>query len=228
MEGTRLRIIQILQRDESQTVDSLAKTLELAPATIRRHLDILQRDHLVAYQEVRKRTGRPEYSFYLTEPGQEILPKRYDELLASVIREISELDLKNVGATTGQDILDEVFQQLARKVAAPYVAGSHGKGLKDRLQILMEYMKDEDLLPEADITNGDLVIKVNNCPYRSVAFVNTAVCRVHESVVSSVLDLKVTHDKSISKGAPSCLYTAILGQTLATSNDTPFTSLKAS
>ena len=88
MEGTRLRILQLLQKDGHATVEGLATGIGLAPATIRRHLDILQRDRLVGFDEVRKRTGRPEYSFYLTEDGQESLPKDYDRLLAMVVDEI--------------------------------------------------------------------------------------------------------------------------------------------
>ena len=69
MEGARLRILQLLQKHSNDTVEGLANAIGLAPATIRRHLDILQRDRLVTFEEVRKRTGRPEYSFYLTEGG---------------------------------------------------------------------------------------------------------------------------------------------------------------
>ena len=54
MEGTRLRILQLLQRNSCDTVDGLAKSIGLAPATIRRHLDILQCDRFVSFEEVRK------------------------------------------------------------------------------------------------------------------------------------------------------------------------------
>ena len=71
MEGPRLRILQLLQKNTNDTVGGLAQAIGLAVATIRRHLDILRRDPLVAFEEVRKKTGRPEYSFFLTEDGQE-------------------------------------------------------------------------------------------------------------------------------------------------------------
>jgi len=58
-----------LQKQGSDTVDRISMTIGLAPTTILRHLDILQRDQLVAYNEIRKKTGRPEHSFYLTELG---------------------------------------------------------------------------------------------------------------------------------------------------------------
>ena len=52
MEGTRFKILQLLQSNGNQTVDALATNIGLAPATIRRHLDILQRDRFVDFREV--------------------------------------------------------------------------------------------------------------------------------------------------------------------------------
>ena len=54
MEGTRLGILTLLQR-QSATVDQLRTELGLAAATVRRHLDILQRDRLVTFQAVRRK-----------------------------------------------------------------------------------------------------------------------------------------------------------------------------
>ena len=47
----------------------MAQAMGLASATVRRHLDILQRDHLVSWTEARRQTGRPHYVFFLTENG---------------------------------------------------------------------------------------------------------------------------------------------------------------
>jgi predicted ArsR family transcriptional regulator len=44
LSGTRLQIARLLQRDGTDTVESLADKLGLAAATVRRHLDIMQRD----------------------------------------------------------------------------------------------------------------------------------------------------------------------------------------
>ena len=141
MEGTRLRILQLLQKNGNDTVDGLAQAVGLAPATIRRHLDILQRDRLVAFQEVRKKTGRPEYSFYLTEGGQEALPKDYDLLLSMMIQELAGL---NVGETDGKDgnsILALVFQRLSNNVWSKYEGEVSGKDLEYRLATLLRLLE---------------------------------------------------------------------------------------
>ena len=58
MVGSRLQILQTLQRNGRETVESLARSLKLAPAAIRRHMDILQRGRFISFQEVKRPTGR--------------------------------------------------------------------------------------------------------------------------------------------------------------------------
>ena len=110
MEGTRFRILQLLQSKGNQTVEALATSIGLAPATIRRHLDILQRDRFVEFCEVRKKTGRPEYSFFLTEEGQETLPKDYDRLLALTVEGLARLSTEEINGRDGGQVLELVFQ----------------------------------------------------------------------------------------------------------------------
>ena len=78
METTRQTILGILRRRQA-TVGDLTTELGLAPATIRRHLDILARDGHVDVSQVRRRTGRPHYLFSLSEGPPQIdydgLPK---------------------------------------------------------------------------------------------------------------------------------------------------------
>ena len=70
MEGTRLGILTLLQH-QTATVDQLSTKLGLASPTVRRHLDILQRDRFVTFQAVRRKQGRPEHAYSLTEEGHE-------------------------------------------------------------------------------------------------------------------------------------------------------------
>ena len=208
MEGTRLRILQLLQRNQRDTVEGLAKAIGLAPATIRRHLDILQRDLLVTFQEVRKRTGRPEYSFQLTENGHEALPKDYDQLLGMTVQELSALTAEDTRSMDGQQILDLVFRRMAHKVARTYEGELDGKDLGQRLSALIRHLEQDDFYPEADVADGTLRIKLLNCPFRSVALENKAVCTFDLNLISSMLDVSVERAECVHDGDGSCMYTA--------------------
>ena len=88
MEGSLLRIPHILRNDRNSSVTGLARAIGLASATVRRRLDILLRDGLVALTTVRNvhtRAGCAESSYHLTEEGRETLPKGNKRLLGLII-----------------------------------------------------------------------------------------------------------------------------------------------
>ena len=209
MEGTRLRILQLLQKNSRDTVDGIPKAIGLAPATIRRHLDILQRDRLVAFEEVRKPTGRPEYSFYLTESGQEALPKDYDQLLGMMVRQLSSLTTADTRSRNGQQILEMLFQRLSDDVADRYEGELAGKDLAHRAEVLTHHLAQEDFYPEAEFDDGRLRIRLLNCPFRSVAMVNKAVCTFDHNLIASMLDVDVDREQCISDGDSGCMYTTV-------------------
>jgi predicted ArsR family transcriptional regulator len=200
-----------LQKYRSDTVEGLAKNIGLAQATIRRHLDILQRDRLVAFREVRKRTGRPEYSFYLTDAGQEALPKDYGHFLGMIVQELSLLTTGDMAARNGRQVLDLVFQRLSAEVTSEYEDELAGKDLPQRLSTLMGHLGEHNFSPEADMDGGTLRISLLNCPFRSVALQSKAVCSFDLNLISSMLDLDAHRAECIHDGDGGCIYTVPIG-----------------
>lgn len=214
MEGARLLILQLLQKNGRDTVEGLAKTIGLAPATIRRHLDILQRDRFVAFEEVRKKTGRPEYSFFLTEGGQEALPKDYDRLLNQVMQLVSLMTAQDIEGRNGKQVLELVFQRLADQVCKENEKLVVDQDLEHRLTALMGLLAKEDFSPVAELVDETLQIRLLNCPFRLVALRNRAVCSFDENLISTMLDLKLAREDNICDGDSSCMYSAYVGDRL--------------
>ena len=211
MEGTRLRILQLLQKTSRDSVQGLAKAIGLAPATVRRHLDILQRDRLVDFTEVRRRTGRPGYDFFLTGAGQEALPKWYDVLLGLVIQELDTLTAEETSGRDGSQILELMFRRLSSKVWEQRKGEMDGSDLQDRFVNMMKLLEEENFSPEAEVVDGALQIRLLNCPFRSVALVNKAVCSFDGNLISTVLNVGLDHQACIYDGDPSCTYVAQMG-----------------
>ena len=59
VEGTREAILNILRRRDGVSVDAFARDLELAGATVRRHLDVLLRDGYVSVAQGAVAPGGP-------------------------------------------------------------------------------------------------------------------------------------------------------------------------
>ena len=208
MEGSRLRILQILQKDRDSTVNGLARDIGLASATVRRHLDILQRDGLVAFTTVHKRTGRPEYSFHLTEEGQEALPKGYKRLLGLLIGELALLTPEDTKAHVGDQLLEFVFKRLSEQTCREIAVEMEGENLEHRLQALLRLLHKENFSPEAEVVDATLNIRLHNCPFRSVALQDSSVCSFDSNLISTVLGVDVERSECIQSGHNSCMYTA--------------------
>jgi len=205
MEGTRDKIVRILQQEGAATVDRLSKVLGLAPATIRRHLDILQRDRLVTFTQVRKTTGRPEYSFALTEIGHEALPKGYDVLLADLVEELGALGADEIGGRSGPELLDLALIRMGTRVAAEYRNGN-----SDVARTLKTALEDRGFAAELERSEDGLHIRVTNCPFRSVARSDKAVCTFGRSLISAIVGSEVRQEAGIAQGGLHCSYVAPL------------------
>ena len=94
MSVSRDSIPAIIRRNDGASVDVLADEVVLAPATVGRHLGILERDGLIDHIEVRRPTGRPRHVFDLTEKGHDSVPKDYSRLLNELVQDIKTLRLQ--------------------------------------------------------------------------------------------------------------------------------------
>ena len=206
MEGSRFRILQQLQKKTNDTVGGLAGSIGLAPATIRRHLDILQRDRLVAFEEVRKKTGRPEYSFYLTEDGHQALPKSYDVLLRLLVDELGQMTATDIAGMDGRSVLETLFTRLSAQVGQQVRHELGSASLNERTASLLEILDAEEFLPEAEFVDNRVQIKLLNCPFRTVAMANSAVCDFDHKVITGILGLEMSRTSCIHDGDPCCIY----------------------
>ena len=203
--GTRLQILVTLQRNGRDTVESLAHSLELAPATIRRHMDILQRDHFISYEEVKRPTGRPEYSFFLTEAGHEELPKNYGGLLDSLFQEIASLEKQDFDGQDGEGLTGILLSRIAKKVADRAVI-SPDDDLAKRASTLAILLEEEQFTPRIEHKDGTIEIELYNCPFRSVALEHDCICAFDSHLISQVLGTSVSLERCVAWGDSSCCY----------------------
>lgn len=203
--GTRLQILETLQRNGRATVEGLANSLKLAPATIRRHMDILQRDHFISFEEVKKPTGRPEYSFFLTEAGHEEMPKNYGRLLDSLFQEIGSLEKQDIDGQDGKGLTEILLSRIAKKIADRAMV-SPDDDLSQRAATLTTLLEEENFTPRIELKSGGIQIELYNCPFRSVALEHQSICAFDSHLISQVLGTTVSLEKCVSWGDSSCSY----------------------
>jgi predicted ArsR family transcriptional regulator len=211
MEGTRLRIVALLQQSPQATVEELAQAVGMASASIRRHLDILQRDRLVAYRTIRRKPGRPEHAFYLTDAGQEALPKRYQQLLHRFLQALGSLDGAAPQGFRTQ-LLEQLLSRVAHLITEPYRQRLSSSAPGERVELLRELLEAEEFAPSAEEVPGGLRIHLLNCPFRGVAMQNPAICLLDQEIIGHLLGAAPSVEGRINQNQHHhhCIYTIAL------------------
>ncbi|MEX0762881.1 MAG: winged helix-turn-helix transcriptional regulator [Dehalococcoidia bacterium] len=202
VERSRDRILAIIQRDGSANVAALSQQVGLAPATIRRHLDILQRNGLVSFTLVRKPTGRPEHRFSLTENGHESMPKSYGMLLADLLKDIGTLAPSELEGKSGSEVLRESFRRIGTRI------GQQHAGTAEKVGALMAVLGERGFMPDVEEGPTGVRVLLTNCPFRSAAREDSRVCGIDAAIISTVLDVPVRRVACINDGASCCTYVA--------------------
>ena len=209
VEGTRLRILHLLQRWGEATVGRLARELGLAPTSVRRHLDVLQRDHLASFREVRKRTGRPEHTYFLTEAGQEVLPKGYQSLLDRLMHHLLQLRGDDLQGLEGPALVSLLLDRIAGELAVG-ASTRNGHDPEERLDALHTLLAREQFAPEV-VRQGETVrVLLHNCPFRAVARHQHLMCRLDERLIGLMLQANVQRERCVLADDHVCCYSASL------------------
>jgi predicted ArsR family transcriptional regulator len=205
--GTRPKILAILRREGSVTVDGLAREIGLSSTTIRRHLDILQRDQLVYFEPVREKSGRPAYVYTLTDDGQESGYRNYKEVLSLLLSEIAGLTATDLSHKDGEEMVSFLIGRVADLVSWPYLPPAASSN-EARVAKLEQALTDRGYSPELTQTDGRLEIQLSNCPVRSVACDQDGVCLLDHKIIANILGVDPVQQSTIRGGHTSCLYVA--------------------
>lgn len=118
MQSTRARIIELLRAADGATVDDITQALDLAPATVRRHLDVLLRDGLVEMRSERVPLGRPHFVFRLTDAGMEALPRHQMHLIVALLQAVLVLTPEETTGKSGPEVAALVFDHLVEHLVS--------------------------------------------------------------------------------------------------------------
>jgi len=198
VQRSRQQIVEILKRKGKATLEELATQLGLAPITVRAHLSVLERDHLVTAEEVRGKVGRPFYVYSLTESANELFPRNYDALATRIL---DQLRLENGSAGVAR-----LFHSVADKVADRYAAQVFGSDVQSRLAELAKLLAAEGTLAEWEQTGEGLFLRSYNCPYYRVARAHPEVCELDRHVFRKVLGTELVHVERMAEGDKRCSY----------------------
>jgi len=197
--GTRGEIITALKMAQPLTAKELADRFGVTPNALRRHLKELELEGIVRYQREIRGVGGPVFAFSLTENGEALFPKAYEDTLAGV------LDL--VRQEHGDEGLLRLFQRRWDDIAAVARPELEQLPVDQRAARLAELLTSLGYMAESHPVSGSLpVLTEHNCAIRLVAERFPEVCAAEQRFIADLLGAPVTRQAHIAKGANCCEY----------------------
>lgn len=208
--GTRERVARAILENGPSTAAGLAECLLLTPAAVRRHLDALLADGLIAPATPRQRAqrgpGRPARAFAITDSGRNAFHQAYDDLAASALRFLAETGGAEAVAAFAARRIGELEERYRPRVAAARPA--------DRPTVLAEALSGDGYAASARPAPGAAGEQVcqHHCPVAHVAEQFPQLCEAETQAFARLLGTHVQRLATIARGDGVCTTYVPAGQ----------------
>ncbi len=205
MHAVRKHILEILKESGGSTVAELAERLDMAPVSVRHHLDILQGDNLIKIGRIERTgsVGRPQQIYQLTDDAAELFPKNFALLAAGMVRQLKQL--------LPPDQVEAVFASLAAEMAAEAdLAVLETLPLAERLDQVAAFLNARGYLArwEPCTTDGaaQFVLYKHNCPYAGLSGEHRELCQMDQLLIDRLVGVHCDRTASVANHDRCCAY----------------------
>jgi predicted ArsR family transcriptional regulator len=204
VKGSRAEIVELLRRHGEMTIQGLNEHLALAPAALRRHLDILVGEGTIDFRAVKQSTGRPHYAYRLTDAAYERLSTGYPRLTERLLEEAASLPGRS---RKGDVLLDRLFAGVSDRIVAEHKPQVRGATIQDRVDSVTTALREEGILEDWSKQPDGYHLYNGNCPYHRAARASSGRCCASERrAIALLLDADVEQVGRIAEGGPVCEY----------------------
>jgi predicted ArsR family transcriptional regulator len=198
MQATRQQILDYLRRHGRATVKELDQHLGLTSTGVRQHLTVLEREGLVEAHEERGHVGRPALVYRLTDAGDALYPKKYEQLANVLLEEVRHV--------AGAQALQTLLRRVAVRFAEPYQERLHARPLAERVREATAIIAERGSEADCAQDGGDWLIRQYTCPFPQVARQNSCVCALDVEFVRQLVGADARLSTSLLRGDGACTY----------------------
>lgn len=204
VHAVRKHILELLKARDGATVAELADCLEMAPVSVRHHLDILQGDNLIHVDRLERKghVGRPQQVYALTLEANDYFPDNFAALAAGLVRQLKRV--------LPPDQVERAFQGLAHEFAASLRPQLEGLSRQERLTVVTEFLNERGYLARWEVAeegeaDGFLLHKAN-CPYAGVSHEHQELCLMDQALINELMGEPCHRIQSMADDARCCTY----------------------
>lgn len=210
MEHTRDEVLHLLQNRGECSVAELADSIRVSEGSIRRHMDLLVADGLVAARLERQARGRPATRYSLSEAGEEqSASAHYSRLLDRIYPALASLNEADVAGLDGPAVLERLFSELGAARARDHAASVRAERLDERVHQVTAALREEGILSEVTDEGNAFRLRNVGCPYRSCAEDHHAPCDADRQTIELLIGMPVQQLSTVAAGDASCEYLVV-------------------
>lgn len=195
------KILQTIKREGAVTAKQLADALDMTTMGARQHLQTLENDDLLTFEDLKVKVGRPTRHWSLTKKGHAQFSDRHSELTIQVIEAVENL--------FGQEGLQKVADERETKTLAHYQEElSFCSDSLAKLKRLVELRQQDGYMAELEKTDCGYLLIENHCPICKAATRCPSLCRSELAIFQTLLgdELSVERTEHIVAGQRRCVY----------------------
>ena len=195
------KILYHLKSEGPVTAKILAEKFSLTTMGIRQHLQSLEDDGLVDFNDVKVKVGRPTRHWQLTEQGHRRFTDRHHDLAVHMLESVEDLfgisGLEQVIAKREQHTYEQ-YQQTLQTCET----------LKEKLEQLAQLRTQDGYMAELITTHDGYTLVENHCPICRAAQHCPALCLSELTVFKRLLgeNIRIEREEHIISGQRRCTY----------------------
>lgn len=199
MQDTRQRILMLLKMNGGLTTSDLSNMLNISATAVRRHLNTLEAQKLVAHQTTQRGMGRPSFVYELAAGASNVFPQSYAAFATSILQDLVEID--------GGEKLDALFAQRQKRRRQQYLSQIQGETLSERVASLARLLESEGRMTTWEqLDENRFILREHNCPIHKVAEKFDHPCQSEIALLREILQAKVERINHIHEGDIACVY----------------------
>ena len=197
---TRERVVTSILEQGPSTAADLGERLGLTPAAVRRHLDQLLADGVVAQRQPRSTThrgrGRPAKVFAITDAGRDTFAHAYDALAVEALEFLAE--------TAGPEAVEAFARRRLSPLVERYRPLVDAAPEAERPQVLAEALSADGFAASARSAPSGAQICQHHCPVAHVAEQFPQLCEAEAAMFAELLGTHVQRLATIAHGDGVC------------------------
>lgn len=191
-QKSKNQILYLLKMRGPQTATALAEQLQVSPMAVRQHLQVLQADGWVTYQEERRPQGRPVKLWQLTDRCIQNFPDSHADLMVDLLRGVEAV----FGTAGVEKLLAERTQRQIQTYTARLSEFPEAKDWRGLVVAIAHFREREGYMAEAiDLPDGAMLLVENHCPIREAAATCQLLCRCEQEIFRALLGKQISIER---------------------------------